>query len=804
MKTVLRWSLRILGGLLALLLVVLLGGWLWLRSSLPETTGEVLVAGAGAPVELWRDADGLLTVRAESWPDAAFGLGYAHAQDRLAQMVMLRAAGRGELSAVAGRSTFKLDLLMRTLGFARQAEAQVARLEPETRQLLEGYAAGVNAFIEGRSGALPPEFLAFGEPAPWQPADSLLWGKMMALRLSGNWREELRNARLAPVLEPGDRADLFPEEPAALVSTVPADGLAALAERTLFAAVPELLTSYGASNVWTVAGARTRSGKPVLANDPHLMLQAPSTWYLARLETPDGTVAGATSPGVPVVLIGHNERIAWGITTTHSDTQDFVIETLDPDDPSRYLTPDGARTFETRVEEIPVRGHGSEPVTIREARFGPVVGEAIDPDDLPALAADQVATLAWPALGGDDGTPDAMVRLNRARGWDDFREAMRRWVAPQQNVFYADVEGHIGFWSPGLVPVRVGYDGSLPVEGKGRAEIWSGFIPFESLPHALDPERGRLVNANNRIVGPGYPFSISTEFQNPARAERLETALAEDEAHGPAEAQALQLDDVSLSARRLLPLLLAAAPAEGEAAEAHALLSGWQGEMDRERPEPLLYHAWIRELNRVLFADELGARFGEIAFWNPEAIQRVLTVSPRWCRGQAADCEEALRKSLVEAIALLRRAGAEGPLAELQWGDFHRAVLAHPLLKWLPLAGELSTLSIPTSGGNYTVNRGTPVYLDESRLFQHVHGAGLRAVFDLADLDASRFVIDSGQSGNPLSPLYGNFLERWRDGDTVELVAPERESAEILVLRPASASLEDGQRQRGQGQGDSQ
>ncbi len=784
LRPILRWSLRLLGGLLALLLLVLAGGWLWLRTSLPETAGEVRVAGAEAPVELLRDADGLLTVRAESRTDAAFGLGYAHAQDRLAQMVMLRIAARGELASVAGEPTLKIDILMRTLGIARRAEAQLALLDAETLALLESYAAGVNAYLESHPGALPPEFLALGSPEPWRPADSLLWAKLMALRLSGNWRDELRNVRLDALLEPGDWADLFPEEPAADWPTIPGGDLAGLSGGTLLAALPKSLTGYGASNVWAVDGSRTPSGRPVLANDPHLPLQAPSTWYLARLETPEGVLAGATSPGVPVVLIGHNGHAAWGFTTTHSDTQDFAVETLAPGDPDRYLTPDGPRAFETREETIEVRFGEPVTITVREGRFGPVLSDVAAAGQVPQLAENQVATLAWPALSEPDRTPDALVALNRARDWDDFRRAMSLWVAPQQNVFFADDQGTIGFWSPGLVPIRLGYDGSRPVETAGREAIWSGFIPFEALPHARNPEQGWIANANNRIVGEAYPYSIASEWQSPARYRRIAEVLEADAEHGPDDAAALQLDERSVSARRLLPLLLAAEPEAGEAAEAHALLADWDGTMDRERPEPLLYHAWLRELTRLLFADELGAAYDEIAFWRPETIARVLTDSPRWCRGQAADCDEALRKSLVEALALLRRNGAEGDPADWRWGDFHRAELGHPLLKYLPVLGDLTTLSIPTGGGNDTVDRGTPVFGDESRLFRHVHGPGLRAVFDLSDLEASRFVIDSGQSGNPLSPHYGDFLARWRDGKTVELVAPERESADVLVLRP--------------------
>ncbi len=783
----LRWSVYCVAGFLALAVIGFLAVWLVLRSSLPMTEGEVVGLEVTAPVELWRDSDGLLTVRAENWSDAYFGLGYAHAQERLAQIMMMRSAALGELSAVAGPTILGFDMLMRTLGFERNVREQFDRLAPENRQALNAYAAGINSFLDTRDGLLPPEFLQLGRPARWRPWDSLLWAKLIALRLSGNWRDEIRNARLDEVLSPDDWNDIYPKELGASHSIMQ-KGAVETSRPSLFSALQEQLISRSASNAWAATGNRTSSGKPLLANDPHLLFQVPSTWYLARLETPDGVLAGATVPGMPAILVGHNGHIAWGFTSAESDTQDLVIETIDPTDPSRYLTPEGPVPFETRQETIKVSGGASVPLTVRRGRFGPVVSD-IAPAEYPTLANDEVATLAWPALTGRDTTFGALLALNQARSWADFRLAMRQWQTPQVNIFYADIEGHIGFWSPGLIPIRVNDEGDLPIHASDRRSLWDGFIPFDDLPHQLDPEEGWVANANNRIVGAGYPYKIASRLHNPARYTRILENLEKNTGHiDPDQSEQLQLDSVSLSARRMLPLLLTPSLADGNEgpkfAEAISLLSHWNGSMDYRRPEPLIYHAWLRELNRIIFADELGTAFSTIAHWNPEAIERVLTTSPRWCRGQAAECVEALRKSLRNAIALLRQIGTKGPLADLQWGDFHKATFAHPLFRNVPVLGDLTSLSIPTSGDNYTINMGTSVYRNESRLFEHVHGASLRAVMDLGDLDNSRFMIDTGQSGNPLSPHYGDFLTRWRDGAMLTLNPAERFSARILALRP--------------------
>ena len=442
-----------------------------------------------------------------------------------------------------------------------------------------------------------------------------------------------------------------------------------------------------------------------------------------------------------------------------------------------------------------IQVEGEDPVTIqvRATRHGPVLSDAgaARSNALTARAAKTVLALAWPALSEPNTTAEALYRVNRAGNWEDFVQALRFFTAPQQNIVYADVAGNIGFLAPALVPIRIGHDGRRPVPGWNRDRLWSGFIPFEALPRAFNPPRGRLVNANNRIVPENYPYQIALDWEAPYRAARIEALLDGEAALSPARAAAMQLDRVSLMARDLLPLMLAAAPGQGPAggrpAEARALLGKWDGSMDRDQPEPLIFAAWMRELNRALYADELGALFAEAGHWRPAFVRWILSDGQAWCDDVTTagieDCASRIGLSLERALALLfARSGR--PMAAWRWGDYHKLRFEHPLFRHVPLLRDWTSVEVETDGGNYTVNRGTPRLASEEGLFGHVHGAGLRAVFDLSDLDRSRFMIAFGQSGNPLSPLYGNLTQRWRDGDTLELAGDGKGVAGRLLLGP--------------------
>ena len=578
-----------------LALLGLSGGYYWLSTSLPDAERSYTVAGIADAVEISRDERGIPRIRARTESDAYFALGFVHAQDRLWQMEAMRRFGAGRLAQVLGPKGLASDRFMRTLGVTRLAREQVRALDQKTRAVLESYAAGVNAWMAAHGGALPPEFIALRfRPEPWKPADSLIWGKIMAMRLSGNWQDEMLRARLAGRLTAERIAELWPAHP-------PGGSAGAIAPPPVVSApaVPGL--PRGASNGWVVAGALTASGKPLLANDPHLGFGAPVLWYLVRMEAPGFSLAGATVPGVPFTIIGHNRHIAWGVSSTETDMQDLFTEQIDPDDAGRYLVPGGSRPFETRREVIAVKDADDVVLTVRVSRHGPVVSDKFAGEG-------KVFALAAPFLERGDTTPGALSRINRAGGWDEFLAAVRGFHAPQLNMIYADTDGNIGFIAPGKVPIRT--RSLFPRQGWTGAEDWRGFIPFARLPRSFNPGRGRIITANNRVVPDGYPYYITDDWAPGYRARRIGELLDESRPQSPRTTARIQGDHVSLMARHLLPMMLNLRPGEDRERRALALLEKWDGTMSRERPEPAIFSAWLRQFNRAVYGDELGDLLG--------------------------------------------------------------------------------------------------------------------------------------------------------------------------------------------------
>ncbi|GAB4364140.1 MAG: penicillin acylase family protein [Kiloniellaceae bacterium] len=790
MRAIRRAVFLVLGGLLVLALIAAGGGYLWLRGSLPQTAGDVRIAALEAPVTVRRNSDGIVRIQAANEADMYRALGFVHAQERLWQMDFMRRTASGRLSEVMGESTLGLDRFFRTLGFRQLAEANLAVLSEPTKAALQAYAEGVNAFLATRTGPLPLEFQILRyEPEPWSPTDSLLWGRLMALRLSDNWRDELSRTRLAGRFSAEQIAELWPAYPAdAPVTLAQLDSLIDPSVVTRLAnLLPPDLQPTGASNAWVVGGKRTVSGSPILANDPHLPLDAPGTWFLARLEAPGITLAGATSPGVPFVLLGHNQTVAWGLTTTHSDTQDFFIERLSPDDPNRYETPEGSEPFKVRDEFIRLEGGESVRLIVRETRHGPVMSDVIPEGSRETNA---VLALAWPALRADDATADALYQMNHADSWIAFKEALRQFHSPQQNILFADTAGNIGFMAPARVPVRRTGNGQHPVPGWSGEFDWIGFVPFEELPSASNPRSGLIVNANNRIVPEKFPHLIAVDWPPPYRAERIQSVLAgTDGNHRVTDSLILQQDILATAVERILPRLLANTPSEERAREAVSRLRGWDRQMHRNAPEPLILQAWIWALGQTILADELGPNYLEFLDGGIYTVERLIGNGSKWCDDTtteaAEDCAAQIAQALDVALDhLSERFGSD--MSAWRWGEAHVARFSHPMLGRLPVLRDLFTYSVEADGGNDTVNRASPrLGGNPETLFENVHGAGFRAVYDLEELDRSRFMIATGQSGNPLSALYGNMALRWRDGQSVSLAPGSWTLAEQLSLLPS-------------------
>ena len=758
---------------LVLVLVITLAGaagYAWLRQSLPQLEGTVALSGLKAPVEIVRDRHGVPHIHAGSVQDAYFALGFVHAQDRLWQMEMNRRVASGRLSEALGAATLDTDKFLRTLGVRRVAEATLQALSAKARGELDAYTAGVNAFLAQRSGPLPPEFLLTGiQPEPWHSADSIAWIKMMAWDLGANWRSELLRLRLAKTLSKTQIAEFLPPYPGdaplaiadygALYRQLDASKLAAL---TLTG-----LSESGASNNWVLAGSRTASGKPLLANDPHLGLAAPAVWYFAHLSAPGFEVMGATLPGVPGVVLGRNQKIAWGFTNTGPDVQDLYIERVDG--AGQVLAPEGWQKLATRSEVIKVKGQPDVKLTVRASRHGPLISDVFKPA-AEALPQNFALAFAWTALRNDDLSIQAAGRFASAGNWNEFLAAARDFHSPQQNMVYADTQGNIGYIAPGRVPLRKPENdlhGLAPAPGWNAKYDWDGFIAFEELPQSYNPASGAIMTANHKIVPEGYPHYITSEWVLPYRAERINQLLDATPRHTLQSFARIQADTVSLQVHEILPWLLKARPAGAEAQQVLQQLGRWDANMAVEGAEPLIVSAWLRELGRLIYADELGGLFNGEWAHRADFMLNVLADkggAGRWCddvRTPAKEsCADLLPRALELALADLQRRYGDDR-RQWHWGEAHYALSEHrPFGRQAQLA-RLFDIRVPSPGDTYTVDVGRNTLANEDAPYASRHSASLRAIYDLADLDKSVYIHSTGQSGNLLSPLYGNFAERW-------------------------------------------
>ena len=779
---------------MVLLLFAAAGAYAWLRSSLPRIDGTVALPGLEAPAEVLRDHEGIPHVFAKSARDATFALGYLHAQDRLWQMALQRRYAQGRVSEILGERGFDTDRLMRTVGFARQAARITARLDAGTRARLEAYSAGVNAYLAS-DPVLPVEFAALRTGfEPWKPEDCVAWLLVMSWDLSSNWRSELSRLRLATKVGPERASQIIPPYPGDQAKPLPdfktlyaqLDGQA----RALLALSPGTEQAIGSNN-WAVSGARSETGAPIVANDPHLGLQAPALWYLVHLQSPEGNVVGGTLPGLPFVVLGRNDGLALAFTTTNSDTQDLFVEKLVGDD--GYLTPQGPAKLEVRDEEIKV-GAESRKVRIRTTRHGPVLSDAIGAMQDVAPKG-YVMALAWAAMTDDNATMRAGFALNAARDRDALLAALRDFAAPHQNVVYADIAGHVGFIAPARVPVRSPDNeaqGRVPVPGWIAKYDWQGFLPYEDMPQVSDPPAGAIVTANHKITPPGYRPFLSVDWFLPWRAQRIEALLAARPKHSLDSFAHIQGDVQSRLAVELLPVAMAARPGTGEGRAAQALMKGWNGEAVMDSAAPLVFEAWYRELTRLVYADELGELFGDSWEQRPGFMVSVMKGEPgyaRWCDDvttpEVETCDVMAARAFDRAAADLAR--RFGDRSAWRWGTAHEAASDHRPFGFVPRLAPIFNIAPQTPGDSYSVDVGSNIIRDEARPFANKHAGSLRAIYDLADLDRSRFMQSTGQSGNFISPWYKNLAERWARVEYVTIPADRAkiDAAHVLRLEPS-------------------
>ncbi|WP_417461048.1 penicillin acylase family protein [Kordiimonas sp.] len=812
MRAVKLWSSIVL----LFLICVLFLAFGWMRSSLPKVSGTVTLEGPTAPITIARHAHGIPHIGAASEHDLQFAIGYVHAQDRLWQMEMNRRIGNGRVAEVLGEAGLGFDRYFRTLGFRRKAESALANLDEATRSALQAYANGVNAYARTRKGALPPEFVLTGvKPEPWSPVDTLVWQKMMWLDLSGNMRSELSRAKLLSKLTPAQVRSIYPPYPGdeespfpdlgAIYARAGIDGAAALVG-------PEKQEGYGSNN-WVVDGSMTKSGMPLLANDPHLGLTTPSIWYLARLHnTTTGTnVIGVTFPGTPSVILGRNDKIAWGFTNTAPDIQDLFVEKLVGDDGTQYLTPDGPADFTTRVEVIKVKGGDDIHLTVKETRHGPVVSDVLG-DRANFIEDGYVLALQWTALGDTDTAPTGLLKLSQARDFEAFKAAGQYYFGPEQNMIYADTDGNIGYYAPAQVPVRHSDNeimGRLPSPGWIAKYDWQGFIPYEELPTYFNPEGGVIATANEKIVDGDYPHFITRDWALPYRGNRIRAELERLAPHDLDSFKALHGDVVSDMARDLLPVLKVHLAGEGEVADA---LLAWDGTMDADRPEPLIFHEFMRSYQARLMNDELGSMAEDFTGIRSRLIRDSLLFSapdgfelpdayyhltPIDREAATAWCDDIVTEDKIETCGELAKAALRDTVHNLsvrrhdnwttwKWGDEHILTQSHRPMSQVPVVSSFFEIETPISGSRNTINV-AGVSESKSTLNRSTFGPSYRGIFDLSDLNKSLYVLPTGQSGNPFSGEFDDLFPRWRDVEYITIPASGNvtDGAEdILILHP--------------------
>ena len=812
-----RWLLRILAGLAVLGAIALAILWMFLSRSLTDPSAEYALAGARDEIEIVRDVSAVPHIFGTSDWDVYFGLGVAHAQDRLWQMTTMRRTAQGRLSELFGERTLGTDELMRSLDIAGAARASLSAQDPATLEMLDAYAEGVNAWLgqvsEGALGRGAPEFFLF-EPRiePWTAADSIAIQKLLALQLSEHMETEILLERLRRMLGADRAVQLMPPDPGPAVAVLPEQAAlegaparyAAAPERDPFFPVPRRGRA-GASNAWAAAPARSAAGGSLLATDPHLAFSAPSIWYLARLELDGGAVIGGTVPGMPIVLIGRRADLGWGITSSYADDQDILIEALDPADPGRYRVGDRYVPFRSRQSIVEVADAAPVTLDLRWTRNGPVLPPwlngvgSVTPEG-------HVAALAWTGLARDDSSMTAARRLMEADTIEEAFAAAETYVAPAMNLVVADRDG-VAMKTIGAMPDRdPGHasEGRVPAPGWHEENRWRGRLPYADNPAFVDPESGIVGNTNNRMVDRPFPRHVSHRFGDTQRIQRLERLMGSREVHTRESFVEAQLDIVSPAARSLLPLVGRELWFVGEAApegtperqrrRALDLLAEWNGEMSEHRPEPLIYAAWMRALQRRLIRDEIGPLVAEFPHPDPlfiEAVFRGTDGADAWCdviqSAPVETCADIARMALDDALVWIGETWGDA-LESLRWGDAHEATHDHAVLGEVWLARWLVNIRQSTSGGDHTLQRGRTAG-DGPEPFTNVHGAGFRGVYDLADPDSSVFVIATGQSGHPLSRHYDDLGELWRRGEYVPMVLdPElaRAGAEgIVTIAPA-------------------
>jgi penicillin amidase len=788
------------------------------RLPLPRVDGSITIPGLTEPVEVIRDRWGVPHIYAANLRDLFFAQGYVQAQDRFWQMELNRRLARGRLSEIFGKVTLDTDRFVRTVGIARAAEKDLACLSEEGRSLLDAYRRGVNSYLEANPRKLPVEFTLTGfRPEPWELLDSLSWMKMQAWYLSENWSTEILNAALVGMVGPERAARLF--------GGYPQDNPVTLARQTVIRAAQQVLETYrslqswfpadalsGRSNCWAVRGSRSVTGKALFAYDPHLGLTVPSLWHTCHLVCRKFEVAGATFPGIPGIIVGHNRDITFGFTNAFSDVQDLYLERFNPKNPLQYKHDGKWLKAERIVEEIPVKGErNSRRLEVILTRHGPLVGELLL---VKSENKNLGFALRWAGREGSD--PFApLLALDRARNWSDYCAALALWDTPSQNALYADRKGNIGYTLVGKIPIRRRGIGLVPVPGWTDEHEWTGWIAWEEMPREYNPKRGYIVSANNQIVGREYPHYIGLGTVNGNRAARIEELIKAKEKLSLDDFAEMQVDQHSRPAKRFAALLSSLAggilnqkdllPVREQASAALGLLKGWKGELEPASAAAAVYTACEYHAKRRLFEPWLGdltehycgrdvQSFSSVSFYLEYSHLVLLEVLEQddgaWLStpdGQRRSREQVLAAALRDALSYLSKEGGKNP-EKWRYGSFHKAWFNHPIGRRKPFNLVFNPKPVSYGGSADTIWQCPP--LRSLPPTKSSYSASWRQLVDFSDLDKALWIHTSGQSGHPASRHYKDLIPLWAAGSYAPLLwsrdRVEAEAEARLTLLPGA------------------
>lgn len=755
----------------------------YIGKSKPFITGEVDVAFLNEDVEVVRDADGVPHITAASDEDLYKAQGYLQAQDRLFQMDLARRQASGRLAEVVGEAAVDTDKHFRTFSLRTAAEASYEGYGNDAKAVLHWYAEGVNAFMEEakEEGRLPYEFKVLGyTPEPWTPEDSLTIGKYMAYDLGGMW--DVLAFRHWMVNEfPEDKArELFITYPENAQSVIEANIETPVKVAGMFDAdlIPP---KFNGSNNWVLSGDKTASGMPLLADDPHLGLSTPSIWYQMHLQSPKQNVSGVIFAGIPGIILGHNEDVAWGVTNVGPDVQDLYIETPNPDDPTQFMYDGKWEQAEVRDETIKVKGGEDVPYEVVVTRHGPILADLSYEQHNPMA----VFSMHWTALEPTREL-EAVLDMNKATDWDSFEKALENFNAPAQSFVFAAKDGTIAYKANGNIPIRKQGDGQLPVPGDSSDFGWTGYVPYDELPRVVNPDEGFVATANNQIVDDSYPYHITSFWALPYRYERIAEVLRERDDFTAEDMMALQMDQKNLYAAEFLEDVVSSIEAQDtdwKYKEAVAILRDWNQVDAADAAAPLLFHKLMNELPKTMFMDAMPEDVYKLMSGKGHIVDEMLRQSYAgnpgvWVNEYGTvdewvfDSFENIYTQLVDDYG--------GKPAKWQWGDFHQVAFPHPLSSASPILEKLlSPKKQPVGGSNVTV---------QANAFKSDgtadHGASWRFVADLDDLSKAYHIVGPGQSGHMKSKWFHDQADDWVNGDFHETVLDgEIKDGSTLLLK---------------------